>query len=315
MVFINKLKRYSVEWYYASTIDNDYLIQYLKFTDKFLNKKLFNLLEFYQDEEWVNDFEDLYGDYDNEENFDYLINCDFYNFFNEIQIDVPKCFENTLSVKRSINQIELLKFNNYLMTSGLRYKAFKFLSLVLWDLRDLVLKGNVGLISNSGMWKSFYLLFSSFIFNDSYKKFNITNHLLLDIRGVQTPSSRYFYTIYDVFNGLITNMSEVLPIFNFYIYKVDKKIYKNTRGRSGKYTFIWKYISPYKRFLLVVFWLVRELKVSTGRSFKERIFSTLQNFYLSIDKTWMFRVKKFSHNYVYRNCKLTLAETYITVKK
>ena len=41
------------------------------------------------------------------------------------------------------------------------------------------------------------------------------------------------------------------PLFLFYIYKVDKSIFKNSRGRSGKFTFIWKYITPYKRNLLV----------------------------------------------------------------
>ena len=35
----------------------------------------------------------------------------------------------------------------------------------------------------------------------------------------------------------------MLPMFSFYIYKVDKKIFKNTRGKSGKFTFIWKYIT------------------------------------------------------------------------
>lgn len=27
-------------------------------------------------------------------------------------------------------------------------------------------------------------------------------------------------------------------LFSFYIYKVDKNIYKNSRGRSGKFTFV-----------------------------------------------------------------------------
>jgi hypothetical protein len=41
-------------------------------------------------------------------------------------------------------------------------------------------------------------------------------------------------------------------LFSFYIYKVDKKIYKNSRGKSGKHTFVWKYIAPYKRNLLIM---------------------------------------------------------------
>jgi hypothetical protein len=31
--------------------------------------------------------------------------------------------------------------------------------------------------------------------------------------------------------------------------------------------------------------------------------------------TWIYKVKKFSHNYVYRNSRKTLAETYRTVTK
>lgn len=37
---------------------------------------------------------------------------------------------------------------------------------------------------------------------------------------------------------IFKNIYQMLPMFSFYIYKVDKKIFKNTRGKSGKFTFI-----------------------------------------------------------------------------
>jgi hypothetical protein len=37
---------------------------------------------------------------------------------------------------------------------------------------------------------------------------------------------------------VVSNIYNMLPMFSFYVYKVDKKIFKNTRGRSGKFTFI-----------------------------------------------------------------------------
>lgn len=43
------------------------------------------------------------------------------------------------------------------------------------------------------------------------------------------------------------------PIFTLYIYKVNKNIYKNTRGKSGKFTFIWKYVPLYKRLFIISF--------------------------------------------------------------
>ena len=56
----------------------------------------------------------------------------------------------------------------------------------------------------------------------------------------------------DMRNVVLTNINKIDPIFSFYVYKVDKAIYKNSRGRSGKYTFIWKYLPPYKRRQLVL---------------------------------------------------------------
>lgn len=38
--------------------------------------------------------------------------------------------------------------------------------------------------------------------------------------------------------ALMKNITDIAPMFAFYIYRVDKKIFKNTRGKSGKFTFI-----------------------------------------------------------------------------
>ena len=111
------------------------------------------------------------------------------------------------------------------------------------------------------------------------------------------------------------NISKLTPIFSFYIYKVDKKIYKNSRGRSGKFTFIWKYVSPYKRLFLVMHWLIKELRSSPGRSLNDRIIHILKTVILTPEKTSAFKIRKFSHNYVYMNCRKTLAETYVTTTK
>ena len=39
-------------------------------------------------------------------------------------------------------------------------------------------------------------------------------------------------------NILTQNFKKFNYLFSFYIYKVDKQIYKNSRGKSGKYTFV-----------------------------------------------------------------------------
>ena len=43
---------------------------------------------------------------------------------------------------------------------------------------------------------------------------------------------------FTVTNILNQNFKKFNYLFSFYIYKVDKQIYKNSRGKSGKYTFV-----------------------------------------------------------------------------
>jgi hypothetical protein len=43
---------------------------------------------------------------------------------------------------------------------------------------------------------------------------------------------------YTINNILDQNFKKFNYLFSFYIYKVDKQIYKNSRGKSGKYTFV-----------------------------------------------------------------------------
>ena len=40
---------------------------------------------------------------------------------------------------------------------------------------------------------------------------------------------------YNLYQSSLKNFN---LLFSFYIYKVDKNIYKNSRGRSGKFTFV-----------------------------------------------------------------------------
>jgi hypothetical protein len=111
------------------------------------------------------------------------------------------------------------------------------------------------------------------------------------------------------------NFKLLEPMFLFYIYKVDKNIYKNSRGRSGKFTFLWKYVAPYKRRHIVMAWLIKESKMQPGRDLYSRLNAVLVNAINNPSATFMSKIRKFSYNYVYYNCRRTLAETYRTSTK
>jgi len=103
-------------------------------------------------------------------------------------------------------------------------------------------------------------------------------------------------------------------IFSLYTYKISKNIYKNTRGKSGKFMFVWKYVPTYKRLFIVSNWLIKELRVLTFRKLQLRLTNLLLNIAHVPKQMWAFRVKTFSYNYVYRSCRKTLASTYLSTK-
>ena len=77
---------------------------------------------------------DEYGDEDVLEEFEYLHYSTFISFFRSNSIDIPRCFRKTLSVRRAINEVDILKFNNYLMRHGLRARSWSFLSEMIVNL-------------------------------------------------------------------------------------------------------------------------------------------------------------------------------------
>jgi hypothetical protein len=165
-------------------------------------------------------------------------------------------------------------------------------------------------------WKDIFLSLNFFSLNKKkYKIFSNFKNEPTTFNNKITLEGKSITTECDLSLIFFNNISKLTPVFSFYIYKVDKKIYKNSRGRSGKFTFIWKYVSPYKRLFLVMHWLVKELRSSPGRSLNDRIVQLLKTVILTPEKTSAFKIRKFSHNYVYMNCRKTLAETYVTSTK
>ena len=245
--------------------------------------------------------------------FEYLHYSTFIMFFSENQIDVPRCFRKTKSVRRRINENDFLKFNNYFMRHGLRYMSWSLLSGILYDLNRLLWVRQFSDSPRITSWKVIFLQLSSLSTNSkqpyfygSLKKDYTSYGRVFNQAGKQID----FRLL--VQKQLLKNMLQMSPTFSFYIYKVDKQIFKNTRGKSGKFTFIWKYVSSYKRLSLVMFWLMKEVRVRPGRTIFDRMHSVFTDLLLHPQATWIYRVKKFSNNYVYYNSRKTLGETYRT---
>jgi len=117
-------------------------------------------------------------------------------------------------------------------------------------------------------------------------------------------NNTYFLKTY-----LLSHLNKTLPVFLYYICSVDKNVKKYSRGKSGKYAFIWKYVPPYKRLKAAMKLIAREVKFSPFRRLSDRISCTLNDIALNPSSSFVWRAKVFSHNYVFKNYRKTLMST------
>jgi len=136
------------------------------------------------------------------------------------------------------------------------------------------------------------------------------------LSGVDLLWNAYVFEDYKIVNNtyflktyLLSHLNKTLPVFLYYICSVDKNVKKYSRGKSGKYAFIWKYVPPYKRLKAATKLIAREVKFSPFRRLSDRISCTLNDIALNPTSSFVWRAKVFSHNYVFKNYRKTLMST------
>ena len=214
-------------------------------------------------------------------------NSQFIDFFKKLNLNVPQVLNKTPSIHRLKNLNTLNVLPKYLFRHGLKERS-----------RKLVLISK----HKSFYWKVLFLNLSTFF---KYPKNGMS--LILN-----SNNSNLIHKNFELKDLLSTNCNVMNLLFSFYIYKVDKHIYKNSRGRSGKFTFIWKYLPPYKRVSRIVYWLLKDVRTTPGKTLQERLNTVLFNFLRSPHNSLIWKIKKFSLNYGYYNLRHSLLETYRT---
>ena len=236
----------------------------------------------------------------------------FKSFFKTLGTDTPEILNQTNSLRRIKGLTSLSRFSLYLSRSGYKEKSSK---LLIKSFQRILQIYKTDYVSQSLVkdWRSLYALLTWDASNTvSFKKMITLKSLDLSPNASIKRSQLLKTNELTISNILVENFKKFNYIFSFYIYKVDKQIYKNSRGKSGKYTFVWKYVAPYKRNFLIMHWLSKEVRISSGKTLQERLNNVLCNFITNPHATWIWKIKKFSLNYVYFNLRRTLGETYKT---
>nr|ASY95696.1 ribosomal protein S7 [Paraurostyla sp.] len=308
------------------------------FNDNFLSYKIYNSttdISFYDFDEKKINFEilsSLWSENLKLTEYIHLKKSSFISFFLNNFVDVPICFKKSKSLKYKSFELPVLKFCNYLMKKGKKIKLISFFFSNLRSLQkkdflllnfkkankeEIELKKSNFFYENNSYWFNFFLLFnSSIFFNNSENIFNIINitsyySSYKDIiqNNEKIISKEFFFK-----KKFIENFSKISPIFAYYIQSVSKNIKKFSRGKSGKYQFIWKYIPIYKRIFVVMRWLAKEIKFNENKNFSKRLTETMQIFENTPQETFTLKSKNFSHNFVFKNFKKNLMQTLKTNK-
>jgi len=237
-------------------------------------------------------------------------------YFGGLNVDVPRSLTPIASYRRTALKTNLSRFNNYFQREG---KKLKFMLLLLksYDkVSDTIYPRLVSSNSKECHWREIFTLltFSSWHENSLSKNF-LPQSQISSFETVWQQDKLLPTETLTVDGLFFKNLLKLDFLFSFYIHKVDKHLFKNSRGKSGKFTFIWKYIPAYKRFNLISLWFMRELRVTPGQTLFVRLTNLLNIFLTSFHKSWLWKVKKFSSIFVYSNLRNSLAQTYKISRK
>jgi len=257
----------------------------------------------------------LHSNFVNENNFNeeffHLRNSTFISFFIDNMIDVPICFKKSHSLKTKNFELPLLKFSNLLMKKGKREKLLYNLFKAMRVLYKTFKTDKIITSEEDFNWVNLYLFSTHYLlrqdfFDQAQWVLNYKESVDLTFNHSAVDFDKIISNDLFIKNYLLSQISRTLPVFSYFIYSVDKNVRKFSRGKSGKYVFIWKYIAPYKRLYLVMRWIVKDIKFYQSRKFSERLTKTFTNLTLAPEKSFAWKSKIFSHNHVFKNFRKSL---------
>ena len=230
------------------------------------------------------------------------------SFFSINLIDMPICFKKSKSLYNTTFEIPLFKFLNLLMRRGQRTQALKFVTKGFnYVFLQLYSKYNTTLLNWSFLYKTLYNL--NFQQKDSILGFSNQTELYLD-QKTELNRNRYLITpqitTFDIFLALL---EKYFPVFSFLIKRVNKGLRKNSRGKSGKYTVMWKYVPVYKRMYTTMRWFLKDLKFQKNSSIESRFAQILEQLFVNPERSFLHNVRYFTHRYVFKHFSKTLVRS------
>lgn len=247
--------------------------------------------------------------------YTHLRKSTFIDFFLSNFVDIPICFKKSKSLKRRSFEFFFLKFTNLLMRRGKKEQVFCFILKAFSEFFYAQFE-----ILKFPKWKiSWFDIFFLFNFNvklkhlNTWSEKNSFNEKLLNFDFSLNENFKEFDSRFFLKNFLYSKLMQFSPIFNYFVYNIDKNIRKYTRGKSGKYVFVWKYIAPYKRSYLMYRWFLKELKFDENRYFNRRLYNLFYTLTYNIKQTFAWKSKNYTYGYIFKNFRKSLMSNLKTI--
>lgn len=231
------------------------------------------------------------------------------NFFTSNMIDIPRCLKKSYSLYKPIFELPHLKFLNILMRHGKKEQIFAT-AFKLFVLKKLQPQRAVGFD-----WISLLpvLTSASLTVDDAYKTFYFTKLKLPAANKIIESGYLIHPQDLQLSTFFTSNLEKYKPIFMFKIQKVDKRTRKNSRGKSGKYLILWKYVPVYRRIYTVLRWLIQDISFQKSYKFQARFLKAVDLVLNEPKKSVMYKCRNFNHHFVFKNFRKTLLRNLKTV--
>ena len=280
---------------------NEFYLNYLSF-NKFPSDSYW--VNNYSNEDFNSNRHDLLDEHPLNQ-FSFIKTSTIKSFFNSHMVDIPICFRKSKSLYSKSFELPLLKLSNMIMRKGLHSKVINTIGNTIFTFINLYQKTLTN--PETFNWINIHTALDLTCFNLSSKVFinqvRDENSLELNYNNKLYQKGLSFH-LKSSFNFIfLESIKNYLPVFSFFVRKVDKSVRKNSRGKSGKYIIIWKYVPTYKRLYTTLRWFIKDLKFQKSKGFKSRFLKILETFITNPKVSFLVKLRQFVHVYVFENLK------------
>lgn len=95
-------------------------------------------------------------------------------------------------------------------------------------------------------------------------------------------------------------------IFFYYYQKINKKVYKYSKYKTSRYNLKFFYIPKYRRFRLLITFILKSINYERGRTFIMRQFYFFMNFFFMRSSQFFYKYILFLQKHIFKNYRKTL---------